>query len=84
MDERQRAKLPTATLERARDMRTAPTDAEHRRWQRLRAGQLHGLEFRRQHPIPPCVADFHCEALKLVIEVARSTTRRSTMHVRCS
>ena len=30
---------------------------------------LGGLKFRRQHPIPPYVADFHCEELKLVIEL---------------
>lgn len=82
MDERQRAKLPTATLERAGDMRTAPTNAEHRLWQRLRAGQLDGLKFRRQHPIPPYVADFYCEALKLVIEVDGSQHNPQVDHAR--
>ncbi len=40
-----------------------------RLWQYLRAGRLSGLKFRRQHPIPPYVADFFCDALKLVIEI---------------
>jgi very-short-patch-repair endonuclease len=35
----------------------------------LRAGRLHGLKFRRQHPIPPYIADFYCESAKLVVEV---------------
>jgi very-short-patch-repair endonuclease len=35
----------------------------------LRARRLDGLKFRRQHPIPPYVADFYCDELKLVIEL---------------
>lgn len=69
MDERQRATLPTMLLGHARDMRTAATDAEHRLWQCLRNRQLAGLKFRRQHPIPPYIADFYCDALRLVVEV---------------
>jgi very-short-patch-repair endonuclease len=69
MDERQRARLPTTLLGHARDMRTAATDAEHCLWQRLRSRQLAGLKFRRQHPIPPYIADFYCDRLRLVIEV---------------
>ena len=46
-----------------------PTDAERKLWQCLRAGQLHGLKFRRQHPIPLYVVDFYCEAVRLVVEV---------------
>lgn len=38
-------------------------------WYRLRAARLDGLKFRRQHPIPPYVADFYCAACKLVIEL---------------
>ena len=38
-------------------------------WYRLRAGRLSGLKFRRQHPIPPYVVDFYCEAKKLVVEL---------------
>jgi very-short-patch-repair endonuclease len=45
------------------------TDAERRLWYHLRARRLSGLKFRRQHPIPPNVADFYCEAAKLVVEV---------------
>ena len=61
--------LPTRTLGFARDLRARQTDAEHELWQRLRGGQLAGLKFRRQHPLPPYIADFYCDALKLVIEL---------------
>ncbi|HJW46967.1 MAG TPA: endonuclease domain-containing protein [Lysobacter sp.] len=61
--------LPTRSLNYARELRLGQTDAERKLWQCLRGGQLDGLKFRRQHPIPPYVADFYCEALKLVIEL---------------
>ena len=43
--------------------------AEQRLWLHLRAGRLGGLKFRRQHPIPPYIADFYCEAARLIIEL---------------
>src|SRR3546814_1612008 len=45
------------------------TDAEQKLWQHLRGGQLDGLKFRRQHPIPPYIADFCCVAVKLIVEL---------------
>jgi very-short-patch-repair endonuclease len=38
-------------------------------WCRLRAGALDGLDFRKQHPIGPFIADFFCGAAKLAVEV---------------
>jgi very-short-patch-repair endonuclease len=61
--------LPTRSLERSRGLRKEMTDAERKLWQYLRAGQLDGLKFRRQHPIPPYIVDFYCDALKLVVEL---------------
>jgi very-short-patch-repair endonuclease len=61
--------LPHRTLATAKTLRTAPTDAESRLWYHLRARRLQGFKFRRQHPVPPYVADFYCEDLKLVIEL---------------
>ena len=61
--------LPTTTLENSRRLRRDMTDAEHKLWQRLRSGQLDGLKFRRQHPIPPYIADFRCIAEKLIVEL---------------
>lgn len=45
------------------------TDAERKLWQCLRGGQLEGLKFRRQHPVPPYIADFCCIAKKLIVEL---------------
>ncbi|WP_246197553.1 endonuclease domain-containing protein [Pseudoxanthomonas sacheonensis] len=61
--------LPTTTLENSRRLRKQMTDAERKLWGLLRAGQLDGLKFRRQHPIPPYVVDFCCVEKNLVIEL---------------
>ncbi|HEX8325406.1 MAG TPA: DUF559 domain-containing protein [Tepidisphaeraceae bacterium] len=53
----------------AREMREAPSEAEQKLWQCLRNRQLEGLRFRRQLPIGPFIADFACEACKLIVEV---------------
>lgn len=53
----------------ARKLRRDQTDAEKLLWSRLRNRQFENFKFRRQHPIPPYVADFFCEELKLVIEL---------------
>ena len=61
--------LPTRTRQHARELRQSGTDAERKLWYRLRAGRLNGLKFRRQHPIPPYIVDFYCDARKLVVEL---------------
>jgi very-short-patch-repair endonuclease len=61
--------LPTTTLENSRRLRRETTDAENKLWQCLRAGRLSGFKFRRQHPIPPYIADFCCVAQSLVVEL---------------
>jgi very-short-patch-repair endonuclease len=43
------------------------TDAEHALWREFRHDQL-GCRFRRQHPIPPYIADFACVEAKLIVE----------------
>lgn len=57
------------SIELARQFRKEPTAAEVRLWQQLRAGRLHGLKFRRQHPLDSCIADFCCPDKHLVVEV---------------
>lgn len=69
MPENVKPPLPTRTRKQARDLRQTGTDAERKLWQRLRAGRLSGLKFRRQHAIPPYIVDFYCEATKLVVEL---------------
>jgi very-short-patch-repair endonuclease len=58
-----------STVERARELRKGMTDAERLLWSRLRRRQVHGLRFRRQHPIGPFIADFACPQAGLVIEL---------------
>ena len=52
----------------ARGLRRRQTDAEAKLWQRLRAGQVPGRKFRRQHPVGPYIVDFVCLDAKLVVE----------------
>ncbi|KRF01814.1 DNA methylase [Frateuria sp. Soil773] len=61
--------LPARTRQQARNLRKEATEAERRLWLHLRAGRLGGLKFRCQHPIPPYVVDFYCEAARLVVEL---------------
>jgi very-short-patch-repair endonuclease len=53
----------------ARDLRQHETRAEGQLWRILRDRRLHGLKFRRQHPIGPFVADFCCPMSRLVVEL---------------
>ena len=65
-------------LSHAKEMRKAPTDAEHRLWSLLRAKRLSGWKFRRQQPIGHFIADFVCYEARLVIEVDGSQHAEST------
>ena len=53
----------------ARRLRRTQTDAESKLWAKLRARQIGGVKFRRQHPIGPYVADFCCLEHSLIIEI---------------
>jgi BirA family biotin operon repressor/biotin-[acetyl-CoA-carboxylase] ligase len=53
----------------ARTLRNAPTEAEHRLWQHLRASQFCDAKFIRQYPIGDFIADFACRSLRLAIEL---------------
>ena len=55
-------------LERAKDMRKNPTEAESKLWEILRNQNL-VYKFRRQHPIGQFIADFVCIEQKLIVEV---------------
>ncbi|PQV63837.1 Very-short-patch-repair endonuclease [Abditibacterium utsteinense] len=54
---------------RARELRRNQTPAEAALWKLLRAHQLNGFGFRRQHPIDRFFADFACPAAKLIVEL---------------
>jgi very-short-patch-repair endonuclease len=49
-------------------MRSAPTDAENRLWQILRAKRLSGYKFKRQVPIDNFIVDFVCLRKRLIVE----------------
>ncbi|MDD5057913.1 MAG: DUF3418 domain-containing protein [Sideroxydans sp.] len=61
--------LPEELLTHARELRKKATDAENLLWQLLRRNQLHGLGFRRQHPLGAFILDFYCHQAKLAIEL---------------
>jgi very-short-patch-repair endonuclease len=61
--------LPTGTLQNARKLRREMTDAERELWQHFRAGRFDGVKFRRQHPVPPYIADFCCVSARLIVEL---------------
>ena len=54
---------------RARELRSASTDAERALWRALRAKQFEGLKFRRQQPIGPYFVDFVSFRAGLVVEL---------------
>ena len=68
-ESRERGRRIATLRERGRKMRSAPTDAEHRLWQLLRAHRFAGCKFRRQVPINWYIADFVCFAFRLIVEV---------------
>jgi very-short-patch-repair endonuclease len=55
--------------DRARQLRRDSTEAEKTLWRHLRARQLNGAKFRRQHRIGPYIVDFVCLELHLIIEL---------------
>ena len=61
--------LPSRSRMFARHLRQSQTEAEIRLWTFLRGSRLEGFKFRRQHPIPPYVLDFYCDAAKLAVEL---------------
>ncbi len=55
--------------ERARNLRKTMSDGERKLWRALRAKQIEGLRFRRQHPIGRYIVDFVCLERRLIVEV---------------
>jgi very-short-patch-repair endonuclease len=49
-------------------MRSAPTEAEHRLWQTVRAKRFAGFKFKRQFPIDHYIVDFVCLQARLIVE----------------
>lgn len=64
-----RARVTAETRARAKQLREEATFPERFLWSRLRANQIGGLHFRRQHPIGAYIVDFFCHEARLVVEV---------------
>ena len=60
---------PDSPTERRRELRENQTDAERVIWNGVRARQLSGWKFRRQHAIGPYILDFYCVGERLCIEL---------------
>ncbi len=54
---------------RAKQLRRTQTDTERKLWLHLRARQLSGMKFRRQHPVGCFIVDFCCVEGGLIVEV---------------
>lgn len=57
------------TLERAKRLRRDMTPEETKLRGALRGHRLGGFKFRKQQPVGPFIADFVCQAQRLIIEV---------------
>ena len=66
---RERGRRIAALRERGKKMRAAPTEAEYRLWQVLRAHRFSCFKFRHQVPIDFYIADFVCLSQRLIVEV---------------
>ena len=64
-----RVEMSMANERARRSLRKKMSDGERKLWRALRARQVDGLRFRRQHPIGRYVADFVCLEKRLVVEV---------------
>lgn len=69
-----------AMLARAKELRHPLTPQENKLWQHLRAKQLYGLKFRRQHPLDRFILDFYCAEQRLVIEIDGSGHAQPDQH----
>ena len=57
-------KINPEMLKRCRTLRKEQTNAEESLWKLLRNRKFHNLKFRRQHHLPPYIADFYCHEKK--------------------
>ena len=68
-ESRERGRRKSKLRNRAKSMRSEPTEAEHRLWQLLRGHRFEGFKFRRQEPLDFFIVDFVCFAERLIIEM---------------
>ena len=78
-DARERGRL---LRDRAKAMRSTPTEAEHRLWQIVRAHRFNGFKFKRQVSIDHYIVDFLCPARRLIVELDGSQHAENASDVR--
>jgi len=71
--------LPMAN-ERARNLRKRMSDGERKLWHAMRAKQIDGLRFRRQHPIGAYIVDFVCFEKRLIVGITLRKRRSRTIN----
>jgi adenine-specific DNA-methyltransferase len=57
------------SIQRAKTLRKAQTDAEKLLWRQLRNRQIEGAKFRRQYVIGKYITDFVCLETGLIVEI---------------
>lgn len=60
------------SYERAKAFRKALTPPEARLWSRPKGRGVHGIKFRKQHPVGPYILDFFCAEARRAVEVGGS------------
>ena len=63
----------TELKQRAREMRSNPTEPEKRLWREVSGSRFDGFKFRRQEVIGRCIVDFWCPSAQLAVEVDGDT-----------
>lgn len=61
--------MPSRTIQRARELRAAQTDAERQLWRAFRNRQFFEYRFNRQYPIGRYIVDFCCRSERVVVEL---------------
>ena len=77
-DSRERGRRISKLRGRAKEMRSAQTEAEHRLWQLFRAHHFASYKFRGQVPLDFYIADFVCFAHRPIIELDGGQHAEST------
>ena len=69
LDKRMSFRATPEIINNARMLRENMTASEKLLWERLKAKQICGIRFRRQHPIFIFIADFYCHKARSVVEI---------------
>ena len=59
----------SSQIEKARELRHAPTETEQAAWRLLRGIKFKGFKFCRQHALGPYVVDFYCAQRRRVVDL---------------